>query len=148
MEIFGNLSGVKAHFKRPSVYKRQSHQSALVLGTAAEVELGKLLPSEHPLQLCCATARHRDTPAQPEMAINTKLDQEAASPSAAYQGGRNLLSEAKRPAIKECSQYNIKGFPGTDTTAITAISIIQVVCFRNEFHTFSNSCTGLCFKNL
>lgn len=45
------------------MYKRQSHRSALVLGMAAEVQLWKLLPSEHPLQLCCATARHRDTPA-------------------------------------------------------------------------------------
>lgn len=84
--------------------------------------------------------------------MNLKLNHEVASRSAGYQKGSNLFSEAKRlnarSVIKEHLQYKNKCFPGTDTTEIIAMSIIQMVCFRNEFHKFSNSCTGLSFTNL
>lgn len=125
-------------------------------GTAAEVQLVALGCNQSISFSCavplpgslCRQQRHE----QPGTTTNWKLNHEAASPSAAYQEGSNLLSEAKRlntrPVIKECSQHKTKSFPGTGTTGITAMSIIQVVCFRNEFHKFSNSCTGLSFKNL
>jgi len=79
--------------------------------------------------------------------MNLKLSQ-----SAGYQKGSNLFPEAKRLntrcAIKVCLQHKNKGFPGTDTAEIVAVSITQVVCFRNDFHKFSNSCTGLSFANV
>lgn len=144
------------HILKGHLCTRGSHtDSVLVLGTAAEVQLVTLgcnqSISSAVLCLCQAwlsQQRHE----QPGTATNWKLNHEAAAPSAAYQEGSNLLSEAKRlntrPVIKECSQYKTKSFPGTGTTGITAMSVIQVVCFRNEFHKFSNSCTGLSFKNL
>lgn len=92
---------------------------------------------------CQASLCRQQKHGQRGTTTNQKLNHEAVSPSAGCQEGSNLLSEAKRlntrPVVKECSQYKTKGFPGTGTTGITAMSMIQVVCFRNEFHKFSNS---------
>lgn len=81
--------------------------------------------------------------------MNLQLNHKVASQLAGYQKGSNLLLRLNtRSVIKECLQYKTKGIPGTDTTEIIAVSVIQVVCFRNEFHKFSNSCTGLSFASL